>query len=268
MVKGLNVFREYFKGYEGSYVIIGGTACNVYEELLLQEPRATKDIDLILIVEALTDSFVNRFWDFIVAGRYTQRERGEGEAMSHKGRKHEYFRFLNPSDNSFPKQIELFSRNLGLMNFPADSHITPIPVSDELSSLSAILMDDDYYHFTIEQSELVEGVHYATPYSLICLKAKAFLDMRKRRIEGGRVDISDIEKHKKDVFRMAALLDSGRKVILPGKISDDMTEFIQLVSEELPGKELFKAIGNPELKAELLLERIKEVYVQDAEMTQ
>ena len=149
-------------------------------------------------------------------------------------------------------------------NFPSDAHITPIPVGEGLYSLSAILLDDDYYSFTIEQSELVDGVHYATPYSLICLKAKAFLDMAKRRANGENVDNTDIEKHKKDVFRMAALIDSGSKVILPDKISFDIKEFIQQVSKELPGKELFKAIGSPELKAELLLEQIREVFVLDS----
>lgn len=31
------------------------------------------------------------------------------------------------------------------MNFPEEARITPIPVDEDLSSLSAILMDDDYY---------------------------------------------------------------------------------------------------------------------------
>ena len=264
MVKGLDVFKDHFKGHEGNYVIIGGTACNAYEELMQQEPRATKDIDLILIVEALTDSFVERFWQFIIEGKYNQRERGESDMKNNPGRKHEFYRFLKPAEKSFPMQIELFSRNLGLMNFPSDAHITPIPVGEGLYSLSAILLDDDYYSFTIEQSELVDGVHYATPYSLICLKAKAFLDMAKRRANGENVDNTDIEKHKKDVFRMAALIDSGSKVILPDQISFDIKEFIQQVSKELPGKELFKAIGSPELKAELLLEQIREVFVLDS----
>jgi len=150
MVKGLDKFREYFAGYEGNYVIIGGTACNIFEERMQQEPRATKDIDLILIVEALTDTFVKRFWEFIVEGGYFQRERGEGET---KGQKHEFYRFMRPTNPAFPKQIELFSRKLGLMDFPEDAHITPIPVGEDLSSLSAILMDEDYYGFTIANSD-------------------------------------------------------------------------------------------------------------------
>lgn len=260
MVKGLDKFKEYFVGYEGKYVIIGGTACNIYEELMAQEPRATKDIDLILIVEALTDSFVRRFWEFVVAGGYQQRERGEGESGDKSGRKHEYFRFMKPAGPSFPKQIELFSRNLGLLDFPADAHITPIPAGEDLSSLSAILLDDDYYNFTISHSELVDEIHYANPYSLVCLKAKAYLDMTSRKASGEDQDSSDIDKHKKDVFRMAALLDSGRSVELPEKLLQDMTDFVRLVSYDLPGKELFKAMKAPALKATTLLARLSEVF--------
>ncbi len=52
MVRGIDSFRDWFRGYEDQYVIIGGTAC----DLLMTEEgldfRATKDIDLVLIVEA------------------------------------------------------------------------------------------------------------------------------------------------------------------------------------------------------------------------
>ena len=33
MVKGIERFKEFFKGFENSYVIIGGTACEIHEEL-------------------------------------------------------------------------------------------------------------------------------------------------------------------------------------------------------------------------------------------
>ena len=32
MVRGIDKFREFFTGYEGNYVIIGGTACEMHEE--------------------------------------------------------------------------------------------------------------------------------------------------------------------------------------------------------------------------------------------
>ena len=34
MVRGLDIFREFFSGMEKNYVIIGGTACNIHEEAI------------------------------------------------------------------------------------------------------------------------------------------------------------------------------------------------------------------------------------------
>lgn len=260
MVRGLDVFRESFSGMEENYVIIGGTACNIHEEEMQQEPRATKDIDMILIVEALSDSFVRSFWEFIIAGGYVQRQRGESSNVAKPGLNHEYFRFIKPENKEFPNQLELFSRNLGLMNFPEDAHITPIPAGENLSSLSAILMDDDYYQFTIDHSDLIDGVHYANPESLICLKAKAFLDMTKRKAEGGEEDQNDIDKHKKDVFRMIPTLSEDMRVQLPKKLADDLNSFLAAISTELPGKELFKTMKLPRLNAEEMVEKMKIIF--------
>lgn len=61
MVIGLEKFREYFTNFPGSYVIIGGTACDIVIGAAGLKPRATKDIDIILIIEALTPDFVRHF---------------------------------------------------------------------------------------------------------------------------------------------------------------------------------------------------------------
>ena len=50
MVTGSDSFKEWFKGSEEQYAIIGGTACDI---LMTEEGldfRATKDIDLVLII--------------------------------------------------------------------------------------------------------------------------------------------------------------------------------------------------------------------------
>lgn len=65
MVIGLNKFKEYFKQYPGNYVIICGTACDIIIGEAGFTPRATKDIDIILVVEALNADFVKQFWEFI-----------------------------------------------------------------------------------------------------------------------------------------------------------------------------------------------------------
>lgn len=260
MVRGINIFREFFSGMEENYVIIGGTACYIHEEEMQQEPRATKDIDMILIIEALSDSFVRRFWEFIIAGGYIQRQRGEHVNKESPARSHEYYRFIKPENVEFPKQIELFSRNLGFMNAPEEAHITPIPAGEDLSSLSAILMDDDYYNFTISHSALVNGVHYANPESLICLKAKAFLDMTRRKAQGEKEDQADIEKHKKDVFRMIPTLSEDLRFSLPPKMTTDLRLFLDSIEEELPGKELFKAMNLPRLNAKELVEKTRMIF--------
>ena len=127
MVRGINKFREYFAGYDGNYIIIGGTACDILEENAGQQPRATKDIDIILIVEVLTANFVKQFWKFIKAGQYETRQRGNG--------KHEYFRFLKPQTPEFPFQIEIFARKPDVLEIADDVLLTPVPVEEDLSSL-------------------------------------------------------------------------------------------------------------------------------------
>lgn len=67
MVRGIDKFKEFFRNFENAYVIIGGTACEIHEENYAQTPRATKDIDIILVVEALSSDFVSHFWEFVMA---------------------------------------------------------------------------------------------------------------------------------------------------------------------------------------------------------
>ena len=70
MVPGIDSFREKFKNYTDYYTIIGGTACDI----LLSEAdlpfRATKDIDMILIMEDNFPEFASIFWEYIKEGGY------------------------------------------------------------------------------------------------------------------------------------------------------------------------------------------------------
>lgn len=52
MVKGLDTFRNHFAGYEEQYVLIGGAACDIVFESNDASFRATRDLDMVLIVEA------------------------------------------------------------------------------------------------------------------------------------------------------------------------------------------------------------------------
>ena len=80
MIRGIDSFREWFRGYEDQYVIIGGTACDLLMTDVGLDFRATKDIDLVLIVEAVDTEFTNRFWEYVVAGGYEHRNKSTGDA--------------------------------------------------------------------------------------------------------------------------------------------------------------------------------------------
>ena len=260
MVRGLEKFKEFFNDFADNYIIIGGTACEIHEETHAQTPRATKDIDIIIVVEALTDEFVAKFWNFIKEGRYQQRHKGtvEGNRPCH-----EYYRFMRPEDSSFPYQLELFSRKLDLLNFPDDARITPVPTDEDLSSLSAILMNDDYYHFTIYHSVLEDGIHIAAIESLICLKCKAFVDLSERKLRGEQVDSRNIQKHKKDVFRLAAMLAPADHFEIPTRIMEDINSFISKVSEEKPNDDFFRSAGLQGLKADDIINQLKNCFSHD-----
>ena len=65
MVNGFTKFKERFKGFENQYVIIGGTACDLIMETEELPFRATKDIDIVLIVASITAEFGRQFWEYV-----------------------------------------------------------------------------------------------------------------------------------------------------------------------------------------------------------
>ena len=135
MVKGLDTFQKYFADYEEQYVLIGGAACHILFESNEVNFRATRDLDMVLIIEALTPEFGEKFWKFIVDGKYRNK--------ATNGSNPQFYRFDKPEDDNFPKMMELFCRSdFKLKNAKG---ITPIHIDDEVSSLSAILLNDDYY---------------------------------------------------------------------------------------------------------------------------
>ena len=235
MVEGIIKFKEYFKEYSESYIIIGGTACDIVTEGAGFDPRATVDIDIVLIVEALDGAFVSRFWEFIKEAGYQKKEKDEEKKCC--------YRFKDRKNEAFPKQIELFSRRPDVFTEEQLKHLTPIPVEEGLSYLSAILLNEDYYRFTIEHSLIRDGIHYANTEALICLKAFAYLNNKKRKEGGQAVREKEILKHKYDVFRMVFLLNPEARFDIPDHIKRDLQLFADTVRNKLPPRNNFKVNG-------------------------
>lgn len=256
MVRGLEQFKKWFKDFSGSYIIIGGTACDQQFAERGLVFRATKDIDLVLVIEALDAAFVKQFWEFIKAGNYNQQQ------VEQKERK--YYRFADPADENFPVLIELFSKLPDVIQEKEGMRLTPIPVEEDLSSLSAILMDEDYYQFTIANTQRVDDLPVASAEALIALKASAFLNMLQRKAAGEQIDSRHIKKHKNDVLRLAVTLNAESKVKCHDKIKADINQYIKLMNEEKPDvKAMFKEMGMDNIEPGVLLAQLQSTFLTE-----
>ena len=70
-VYGLARFREYMAGLEDCYAVIGGTACDILLREADMRFRATKDIDVILVVEGHLPEVGRAAWRMVADGGYT-----------------------------------------------------------------------------------------------------------------------------------------------------------------------------------------------------
>ena len=218
MVKGLSGFKEWFRGYENNYAVIGGTAC----DLLLNEAsltfRVTKDIDMVLIVEALSSEFGAKFWEYVKIAGYEHRRKSTSAP--------EFYRFTKPKSNDYPSMIELFTRRIEGICLPDDAVLTPLPIEDDISSLSAILLDSDYYEFLKSGVIILDGIPILDAARLIPFKARAWLDLSVRRKRGEQIDSKNIRKHKSDILQLYNLLPADLRITLPEVIREDMSAFI------------------------------------------
>ena len=138
--------------------------------------------------------------------------------------------------------------------------LSPLPIDEDISSLSAILLDEDYYNFLRSGRVQVSGITILDVPYLIPFKAKAWLDLTQRRAQGEQVDSRNIRKHKNDVFRLSELLD--QKIEPPDKVSDaikaDMQEFINcMVDEEVNLKQL----DIRDKSKEQILDELRQIYL-------
>lgn len=226
MIVGLDRFREFFRDYQNQYALIGGVATMRWLEEAGFSPRATKDFDLVLLIENLDDAYLRRFWDFVRTGKYSTLQKSTGERI--------YYRFANPEETDYPFMMEIFSRAKDGMTLWSDQRIVPIPADADASSLSAILMDEDYYAIVRDHTEVRDGLPLLSAESLILLKAKAWLDLHARKVGGVPVDERHIKKHRNDLFKLALLLVPDKAMGIPRSVFEDLTEFLSRFPADSP----------------------------------
>jgi hypothetical protein len=246
MVRGLAIFQEWFKDFENQYILIGGTAAKITMTEEGLSFRGTKDLDIVLHVEVLTPEFGEQFWKFLQAGGYQLKE-GDAE------KKPCLYRFQQPTEEEFPHTLELFSRVPDGVNFVPPGHLTPIPIDEQVSSLSAILLDEDYYQFVLQGRRNKNGLpSWVGEDRLIPLKALAWMELSERVQKGEVMDSKKVNKHLADVVQLSALLRDGLMVQVPVKVKSDLERFVQIVSD----------MNRPELV--LAMQRIATAYELNA----
>jgi hypothetical protein len=256
MVKGLEKFKEHFAEFKDNYVIIGGTACDITLRGTDMRARATDDIDMILVVEKMTPEFGQSFWDFIVTGEYATRQR----RRENKEPVTELFRFINPKEG-FPVQIELLSKYPDVLGNPTGFHLTPIPIGEEIPSLSAILLDEEYYNQVTENSVIEDDVRIANPLSLLCLKVKAFLNLTEEKKTNSNVRSYDIKKHRDDVFKLLAMrIDPFTPVNLSTTMKEEVAIFVEQIEASLPNQSLRDSLQRTDDEIQGFIDIMKEIF--------
>ena len=226
MVRGLDTFAAFFAGDEARYVLIGGVATQLVLEEAGLPVRATRDLDIVLCVETLDAAFGEKLWAFIRAGGYEVRQEGA------EGRR--FYRFAKPTDLAYPTMLEFFAREPGRLPLAAEAHLTPVPFEQQVESLSAILLDQDYYDFLHAHTRQLAGVRIVTEPALIALKARAWLDLTARKAaEPDAVDSRQIGKHRSDVLRLSQLLSPDDRIEVADAIRDDIDSFCRHVVADI-----------------------------------
>lgn len=220
MVPGIDTFRDKFKEYTDCYTIIGGTACDI----LLSEAdlsfRATNDIDMILIMEDNFQKFTSVFWEYIKEGKYR---------CGWKNNDNMHFYRFTEGKRGYPTRIELFSRKPGY-HLEVEEGIIPLYIDDDISSLSAILLNDDFYNFMMSGRKVVDGIGILGAEYLIPFKMYAWINLVDRKASGEHVNEKDLKKHKYDVFRLLQIVSAGTRVESFGLVKESILKFIDDIS--------------------------------------
>lgn len=244
MVSGIEAFKEKFSGFEDCYTVIGGAACDILMSEADYDFRLTKDIDMILILEDKKVEFAKTFWSFIKEGEYKCGWKNNDDMH--------FYRFTEPKAG-YPVMIELFSRKPGY-HLEIDEGIIPIHIDEDTSSLSAILLNDDFYNFMLAGRRVVNGISVLGAEYIIPFKMYAWLDLRARKGRGEHVNEKDFKKHKNDVFRLLPIINDEEKIPTEGLVKESVQEFFDVIKDE--------NIRLEQLGVELSMDEVLNIYRQ------
>ena len=209
---GLNHFEEYFKDFRESYVVVGGFATLMLLEKQLEgHGKVTQDIDLVLLTTASAE-MAQKIKAYVTEGEYTI-QKGQKDNFS-------YYRFVNPKVENFAKEIELFAVNDHALVLDEGQRIIPIDPEEGLYSLSAIMLDNEYFEMIKNNIDNSNRVPCTNTLATIMLKISAFYDLKSRSDDKWK-------KHRRDILKLVLLLTGEEYLELKGRMVEDVELFMK-----------------------------------------
>ena len=243
---GLSHFQKYCKEFDEQYVVVGGFATIMLldEELGEGHGKATFDIDLVLLTNNSVE-LAQRIKQYITDGKYDIQV---GEKEQYK-----YYRFNNPKEENFAKEIELFASNENKLELDDKQRILPIDPEEGLYSLSAIMLDPEYFEMIKNNVNKSGAAPCTNTQATIMLKMSAFYDLKKR-------EDNKWKKHRRDILKLSLLLTGEEEIKLVGRMEEDFDSFIQHLKEELDQKSIKSFADGLPIYKEQVIEILEKVF--------
>ncbi len=248
MIRGLDHFRERFKDYSDDFILVGGVASYVLlDEAGADRVRPTKDLDIVLMMKP-SDGFLNTLKDYVKEGEY-EIQKGDNDQAT-------FYRFLKPKKEEFPIMLELFATADSSFELYEDQHIIPITTPSEVESLSAILLDDEYYALIKKNAVEKDGINLLNPFALIPFKAKAYLEIKERK-----EDSKNWKKHRGDIINLAVtFLNEESEEKLTGKVKDHFLKFMEQLKKEI-NADIIKGACKQKVPSEMIISLLEKTFL-------
>lgn len=247
---GLSHFEHYFRELKENYVVVGGFATIMLLDKEIEDHgKATYDIDLVLLTTTSTQ-MAEKIKSYVKEGRYTIQKGQQDE--------YQYFRFVDPEVDGFAKEIELFASAEYGIELDEGQRIIPIDPEEGLYSLSAIMLDKEYFEMIKNNIVDLDGVPCSNSQATILLKMSAMYDLYHRKDKKWK-------KHRRDILKLTLLLTGEEHIALTGRMIEDMNFFIEHL-DTLSPKEIKKIVSDVVSIDKDVVERdLRKVFVVEEE---
>ena len=117
--------------------------------------------------------------------------------------------------------------------------------------------------FAIQNSFMDNELRFASSIALICLKAKAYLNLLTEREAGKQVNSKDIKKHRNDVLKLIATMAVDEPILVSGEIFNCIQGYITNIREILTNqsKSLEAALQRPKEDISAFLDILSESFI-------